>query len=83
MRSEILAMERLKVDILLCIYNRLIKGKVVSKKDIVDKFNISERTFYRYIRDVKKFVQKPDSELVDEEIISDRSKGGYILKGKS
>lgn len=75
-------MERFKSDVLLYIYNRLLEGKIVRKNDVVDKFNISERTFYRYIDDIKKFLEKPVGELVGEEIISDRAKGGYILKGK-
>ena len=75
-------MERFKSEVLLYIYNRLFEGKIVRKDDVVDKFNISERTFYRYIDDIKKFLEKPDGELVGEEIISDRVKGGYILKGK-
>lgn len=75
-------MERFKSDVLLYIYNSLIEGKIVRKNDVEDKFNISERTFYRYIEDIKKFLEKPDGELVGEEIIADRAKGGYILKGK-
>lgn len=75
-------MERFKSDVLLFIYNRLFEGKIVRKNDVVDKFNISERTFYRYIEDIKKFLEKPDGDLVGEEIIADRVKGGYILKGK-
>lgn len=75
-------MERFKSEVLLYIYNRLFEGKIVRKNDVEDKFNISERTFYRYIEDIKKFLEKPYGELVGEEIIADRAKGGYILKGK-
>lgn len=75
-------MERFKADALLYIYNRLLEGKIVRKNEVVDKFNINERTFYRYIKDIKKFVEKPDSELIGKEIVADRAKGGYILKGK-
>jgi predicted DNA-binding transcriptional regulator YafY len=74
-------MERFKADVLLFIYNQLKEGKVVVKDDVIDKFRINERTFYRYIRDIKKFVEdESDGELMGEEIISDRQKGGYILK---
>lgn len=75
-------MKRFRADALLYIYNRLLEGKIVRRNDVVDKFNINERTFYRYIKDIKKFVEKPDGELVGEEIVADRAKGGYILKGK-
>lgn len=74
-------MERFKAEVLLYIYNRLLEGKIVRKNDIVDKFNINERTFYRYIQDIKKFVENPDGELIGEKVIADKAKGGYILKG--
>lgn len=75
-------MERFKADVLLFIYNQLKEGKVVRKNDIIDKFDINERTFYRYIKDIKDFVEKPDGVLIGEKVIVDREKGGYILKGK-
>lgn len=75
-------MERFKAEALLYIYNKLIEGKIVRKQEVLDKFDINERTFYRYIQDIKKFIGRPDGELIGEEVLSDRSKGGYILKGK-
>lgn len=75
-------MERFKAEALLYIYNKLIEGKIVRKQEVLDKFVINERTFYRYIQDIKKFIGRPDGELIGEEVLSDRSKGGYILKGK-
>lgn len=75
-------MERFKAEALLYIYNKLIEGKIVRKQEVLDKFGINERTFYRYIQDIKKFIGRPDGELIGEEVLSDRSKGGYILKGK-
>lgn len=76
-------MERFKVSVLLFIYNQLKEGKVVRKNEIIDKFNVNERTFYRYIKDIKDFVDKENNgELTNEEVVADREKGGYILKGK-
>lgn len=75
-------MERFKAEALLYIYNRLLEGKIVRKQEVLDKFNINERTFYRYIQDIKKFFEKPDGELIGEEIVADKAKGGYILRGK-
>jgi predicted DNA-binding transcriptional regulator YafY len=76
-------MERFKADALLFIYNQLKEGKVVRKNDIINKFNINERTFYRYIKDIKDFVyQESNGMLIGEEVIADREKGGYILKGE-
>lgn len=76
-------MERFKINVLLLIYNQLKEGKVVRKTDIIDKFNINERTFYRYIKDIKDFIdQESNGELIAEEVIYDREKGGYILKSE-
>lgn len=75
-------MERFKADVLLYIYDQLKEGKVARKNDIINKFNINERTFYRYIKDIKDFVGNPDGVLVGEKVIMDTKKGGYILKGK-
>jgi ACT domain-containing protein len=78
-------MERFKSDVLLFIYDSLQEGKVVRKNDIVDKFNINERTFYRYIKDIKNFVEEESSvndEIIGKEVIVNREKGGYIFKEK-
>jgi predicted DNA-binding transcriptional regulator YafY len=77
-------MEESKSYVLLFIYNELKEGKVVTKEDILNKFKINERTFYRYIKDIKDFVseesKKSNGELIAEEVIADKE--GYILKGK-
>lgn len=74
-------MERFKAEVILFIYNQLKEGRVVTKNDIIDKFNINERTFYRYINDVKNFVQGENNGiLTGEELIADKEKGGYYLK---
>lgn len=75
-------MERFKSDVLLYIYNRLHEGKIVEKSDILDKFDINERTFYRYMKDIKVFIQNHDNVSIGEEVSFNRNKGGYILKGK-
>lgn len=75
-------MERFKSEVLLYIYNKLLEGKVVKKNDVVEKFNINERTFYRYIGDIKGFIENTDNELIGEEFLSDRKKGGYVLRGR-
>lgn len=76
-------MERFKADVLLFIYNELKEGKVVRKRDIIDKFNINERTFYRYIKDIKDFVyEESNGKLLGEEVAVDKEKGGYILRGE-
>ncbi|MCD3245449.1 WYL domain-containing protein [Clostridium botulinum C] len=62
------------------IYNRIIQGKVINKNYILQEFNINQRSFYRYIKDIKNFISKPDGDLIGNEIIVDRKNGGYILK---
>lgn len=77
-------MEESKSYVLLFIYNELKEGKVVTKESILNKFKINERTFYRYIKEIKDFVsdesKKSNGELIGEEVIPD--KDGYILKDK-
>ncbi|NOW90689.1 putative DNA-binding transcriptional regulator YafY [Clostridium beijerinckii] len=77
-------MEESKSYVLLFIYNELKDGKVVTKDDVLNKFKINERTFYRYIKEIKDFVSEEskdsNGELIGEEVIAE--KDGYILKGK-
>lgn len=79
-------MEESKSYVLLYIYNQLKEGKVVAKDDIINKFKINERTFYRYIKEIKDFVseesKKSNGEIVGQDVIADREKDGYILKGE-
>lgn len=77
-------MEKSKSYVLLYIYNELKEGRVVIKEDIIDKFNINQRTFYRYVREIKEFIQQQSVEanglLIGEEIVSSREKDGYFLQ---
>ncbi|WP_244835011.1 WYL domain-containing protein [Clostridium sp. BJN0001] len=75
-------MEKFKAEALLYIYNRLFEGKIVKRQYVLDNFEIKERTFYRYIKDIRKFIENPNGELMGKEVVLDRSKGGYILRGK-
>jgi Predicted transcriptional regulator len=79
--------EKSKSQVLLFMYNELKEGKIVTKDEVINKFKINERTFYRYIKDIKDFVsqesKESNGELVGEEVIADREKEGYILKGKN
>lgn len=79
-------MEVSKSYVLLFIYNELKDGKVVTKEHILNKFKINERTFYRYIKEIKDFVSEISKEsngkLIGEEIVSNKTKEGYVLIGK-
>lgn len=76
-------MEKNKTYILLYMYSELKEGRVLIKDDIIDKFEINERTFYRYIKEIKEFILQESVEsngqLIGEELISDKEKDGYIL----
>lgn len=77
-------MEKNKIYVLLYMFNELKEGRVLIKDNIIEKFKINERTFYRYIKDIKEFIMQESVEangqLVGDEIISDKEKEGYILK---
>ncbi len=45
-----------KGQVLLYIYDELLNNKKISTKDIVEKFNISIRTFRRYISELNSFL---------------------------
>lgn len=82
-KVNICNMKRLKDRVLLFIYDQLKEGKVVKRNDILDKFHIDKRTFYRYIEDIKNFVAEEfNGVLTGEEVILDRKRAGYILKGE-
>lgn len=83
-KDNALNMEESKSYVLLFIYNELKEGRVVTKESVLNKFKINERTFYRYIKEIKDFVSeesiKSNRELIGEEVIP--VKDGYILMGK-
>ena len=77
-------MEKTKTYVLLYMFNELKEGRVLIKENIIEKFKINERTFYRYIKDIKEFIMQEaveaNGQLIGDEIISDKEKEGYILK---
>lgn len=59
-----------KSQAMLYIYDELLKGKVISKNEIMDKLGIEDKTYSRYINDIKIYFHES---LSDAEI--QRSKG--------
>ena len=55
----------MKTNLILKLYDSLINGEVVSREKFCRKYAISARTFYRYIDDVRGFLQSehPDKPL--------------------
>lgn len=76
-------MEGFKAEVFLYIYSKLQQGKVLEKQQVLKDFEINERTFYRYMKVIKEFVENPVGDLIGEAVVWDRKKGGYLLKGKS
>lgn len=76
-------MERFKAEVFLYIFSKLQEGKVLERQQVLKSFDINERTFYRYMKVIKEFVENPVGDLIGEALIWDRKKGGYLLKGKS
>lgn len=79
-------MEKSKTYILLYMYTEIKEGRVLIKDNIIDKFNINERTFYRYIKEIKEFIMQEsvetNGELIGDELKADKEKNGYILNKK-
>ena len=56
----------MKIELVLLLYDKLVGGETVPRKKFCGEHGISERTFYRYLREVSEFlrVHKP-SRIVD------------------
>ena len=65
-----------KSQIVLYIYDRLINRKEINAKSIIDEYNISLRTFRRYIAEINAFLC---NNFRNECIIYDCIKKSYIL----
>ncbi|MBB6630747.1 helix-turn-helix transcriptional regulator [Clostridium algidicarnis] len=72
-------MERFKSSVLLHMYSKVKNNESFTKEYIVDKFNVSERTVTRYIKDLNNYFQE---EYIDNKIIYNRKSGLYELKYK-
>ncbi len=54
----------MKIEIILLLYDRLICGGRVDRNAFCAQFGISERTFYRYIREINDFLRWHKSDYV-------------------
>ena len=50
----------MKTFLVLSIYDSLVSGKEVTRKEFCEKENIFERTFYRYMKNVSDFMSTTD-----------------------
>lgn len=66
-----------KSQIIIYIYDLLINNQSFTKEDIISEFNISERTFRRYISEINCYF---DNFYINQCIVYDSSKNVYKLK---
>ena len=64
----------MKIESILLLYDELIGGKTVSR---AEEHSITERTFYRYLREITAFLRAHKSSYIVD--VSER-KGAYFLK---
>lgn len=66
-----------KSQIILYIYDKIINGKSISLDEIINQFNVSVRTFRRYIAEINAFLC---NNFRNESIVYDNKKCCYYLK---
>jgi predicted DNA-binding transcriptional regulator YafY len=74
-----------KCNALLYLYEHLISGNVAKKKELCEKFDVSEKTFYRYIKDLNVYFLNEDKdkyEYKDNPVEYNEKKDGYVFKTK-
>ena len=69
-----------KADRLLQIYSRLVNGEILSKKEMADRFHITERSVQRDVEALRCYFQE---EGLNQDVIHDRKAGGYRLQNGS
>lgn len=71
-------MEVGKVDRVLKIYDKLISGEIINKKELADEFNVNLRTIQRDIEDIRNYLS---DNYEAENILYDYKQNGYYLDG--
>ena len=75
-----MAEKEVKADRLLKIYSQLAGGAVLGKRELAQRFHVSERTVLRDIEALQCFLEEQG---LRQEIGHDRKKKGYYLKNRS
>ncbi len=65
----------MKSKFVLELYVRLKNGEALAPESVTEEFGVCERTFYRYVNDLKSFFEKHD----DRRLIRDKETGTYKL----
>lgn len=72
-----------KAERVLSIYARLREGQIIYKEEESNKYGVAQRTIQRDISDIQCFLQTRSYDTGEvQEIVFDRSKGGYRLETK-
>ena len=66
----------LKTQIVLYMYDKLLSGKGFTIAEIISNFNISERTFRRYISEINCFLA---NNYKEQQVLFDLNKRVYLL----
>ena len=69
--------DKKKSVILLEIYNSLRAGEHLNRHDVLAEYHISSQTFYRYLTDIKEYLERYHQSYHLE---SDKVKGIYLSK---
>ena len=54
----------MKIESILLLYDELIGGKTVSRAEFCAEHSITERTFYRYLREITAFLRAHKSSYI-------------------
>lgn len=75
-KGELYNMEYSKNIVLLCLFDELKNSKKLNPKDIIKKYNINNRQMWRYINNIREYLNAFSS----EKLIYDKVKRIYIIK---
>ena len=72
-----------KSERILSIYSRLREGQTIYKEEESNRYSVAQRTIQRDISDIQCFLQTQSYDTGEvQEIVFDRSRGGYRLETK-
>lgn len=70
-------MKVVKSQVILFMHEKLLKEGELYSEEIKEKFELEDKTFYRYIQEIRAYYSNMYKK---EEIIYCRNKGKYVLK---
>lgn len=66
-----------KSFVILYLYDKFLKEKAIKKEDVLDELLVTEQTFKRYVKDIRKYLKETNSIYVIE---YSRKEDLYFLK---